>query len=111
MTLDQLLDIIDLSHFDFADDEYDATFYATPVPEICKKIDVVKITNKYIICDFSKFMRENKDLIINYIDKNYYDDYKQQYIDAMNDEENYPITWCDFIENSLMYILQGEDDE
>lgn len=67
MKLDELLDVVDFS-FDYADDEFDCTFYADAINnKYSRLIDVERVNTNYVLCHFSKFIRENRGLVDSYI--------------------------------------------
>ena len=74
MKLSDLKSIIQFDT-DFADDEIDASFY-TELDDILPKkadtINVLQIHTDYIVCDFSRFIRDHKVEIKDYIYDNYY---------------------------------------
>ena len=68
MKLNELLEVIDYS-FDYADDEFDCTFYADAVDnKYTRLIDVKRVDTNYVVCSFTKFIEENKELVFEYID-------------------------------------------
>lgn len=68
MKLNELLEVIDYS-FDYADDEFDCTFYADAVDnKYTRLIDVKRVDTNYVVCSFTKFIEENKELVFKYID-------------------------------------------
>ena len=74
MKLSDLKSIIQFDT-DFADDEIDASFY-TELDDISPKyadtINVLQIHTDCIVCDFSRFIRDHKVEIKDYIYDNYY---------------------------------------
>ena len=112
MKLNELLKVIDYSNFDFGDSEWDTCFYAEPTNEFAtSKIDVVKVNKDYIICDFTKFIKQNKKYIINKL-YDYYDEQWASYYrgiieDPRKNEDEY---CCEIIENFMGYILEEENN-
>ena len=67
MKLDELLEVVNFS-FDYADDEFDCTFYADAISnKYSKLIEVERVDTDYVLCHFSKFIQENRGLVDSYI--------------------------------------------
>lgn len=74
MKLSDLKSIIQFDT-DFADDEIYASFYTELddiLPKYADTINVLQIHTDYIVCDFSRFIRDHKVEIKDYIYDNYY---------------------------------------
>lgn len=70
MKLNELLEVVDFG-FDYADDEFDCTFYADAVDNIYTQlIDVERVDTHYVVCKFTRFVENNKELVFEYIDNN-----------------------------------------
>ena len=73
MKLKDLKDVIRFS-FDFADDEIDSSFYVELEAineKYLKQIEVVKISQNYVICKFTDFLRKHKTAIKKYLLETY----------------------------------------
>lgn len=85
MKLNELLEVIDFE-FDYADKIFDVTFYAFAVrKDYTKQIDVIKVTENYVVCDFTKFVNENKALIRDEIYETYNQPWASHYAQALDD--------------------------
>ena len=74
MKLNELLEVIDYS-FDYTDDEFDCTFYADAVDnKYTRLIDVKRVDTNYVVCSFTKFIEENKELVFKYIENDALDE-------------------------------------
>ena len=100
MKLSELMKVIDFE-FDFADSTYDVGFYAFAVQKkYMEQIDVVKIYDNCVVCDFTKFVNENKALIRDKIYDKYYLPYASHYAQALDDPN--------FDEDSFVDVIIGE---
>ena len=70
MKLSELLDVVTFS-FDYADDEFDCTFYADAVNNtFTRLVEVKKVSQNYVVCKFSELIREHKYFVYRYIHEN-----------------------------------------
>lgn len=95
---------------DFADDEIDSTFYTELediLPKYADDVDVLQINTNYIVCDFSRFIREHQEEITKYIKTVYYEDYIDSTITGIfKDQDAECIAY--FIEHDMDDFLRGE---
>lgn len=109
MKLSEIQSIIKFD-FDFADNEIDAIFYTELddiLPKYAKKINVLSISNNYVICDFTKFIKDNKKDIINYIYDNYYLPWASDMRINIFDNEDAEYI-AQFIEKDMDNFLRGD---
>ena len=74
MKISDLTPIIDFT-FDFADNDIDCTFYCdihSILPKYAKQIEVIKINEDYVTCNFTKFIAKHRTAIKKYLYDNYY---------------------------------------
>lgn len=110
MKLGEIIDILDFS-YDFTDSEHVCSFYAEPVNKfLLDNIEVVKVNSDYVICNFSKFIREHKEYIIDKIYDNYQEEwasyYREVVEDPNKDDETYALV---IIEDLIRDLLEEED--
>ena len=109
MKLSDLQSIIQFDT-DFADNEIDAIFYTEIddiLPKYAKNIDVLAISTKYITCDFTNFIKKNKEEIIKYIKAVYYEEYIDSTINGIfKDQDAECIAY--FIEHDMDDFLRGD---
>lgn len=109
MKLSDLKSIIQFDT-DFADDEIDATFYTEIddiLPKYAKNIDVLAISTKLITCDFTNFIKKNKEEITKYIKAVYHEEYIDSTINGIfKDQDADCIAY--FIEYDMDDFLRGD---
>ena len=109
MKLSDLKSIIQFDT-DFADNEIDATFYTEIddiLPKYAKNIDVLAISTNYITCDFTNFIKKNKEEIKKYIKAVYHEEYIDSTInDIFKDQDAECIAY--FIEHDMDDFLRGD---
>lgn len=114
MKLNELRNILNMS-FDFADNELDASFYCELEEiseELAKKIEVVKITKGFVICDFKSFILHHKTKIISYLKNSYSSSYWKNYANGIfNNSNKYEAEeWiASFIEQDLASFLTEDN--
>ena len=110
MTLAELWEVIDFS-FDLGDYGYDETFYADIInTKIASQIEVKRVDTQYVICDFSKFIRNNRELISDVIENVYYPEFWKVYKDVLQDEKLNGELWCNIIRDTMQYLLELEEN-
>ena len=109
MKLSDLKSIIQFDT-DFADDEIDSIFYTELediLPKYADDINVLQINTNYIVCDFSRFIREHQEEIKDYIYDNYYLPWaSDMYINIFEDQDAEYI--AQFIEKDMDSFLKGD---
>lgn len=109
MKLSDLKSIIQFDT-DFADDKIDASFYTELddiLPKYADDINVLSIYNTYIVCDFSRFIRDHKEEIKDYIYDNYYLPWaSDMYINMFEKQDAEYI--AQFIEKDMDAFLRGD---
>ena len=95
---------------DFADDKIDASFYTELddiLPKYADDINVLLIYHTYIVCDFSRFIRDHKVEIKDYIYDNYYLPWaSNMYINMFEKQDAGYI--AHFIEKDMDAFLRGD---
>ena len=109
MKLSDLKSIIQFDT-DFADDKIDASFYTELddiLPKYADDINVLLIYHTYIVCDFSRFIRDYKEEIKDYIYDNYYLPWaSDMYINMFEKQDAEYI--AHFIEKDMDAFLRGD---
>ena len=108
MKLNELLKVIDFS-FDYADDEFDCTFYADAVDNIYTQlIEVERVDTNYVVCKFTKFIERNKDLVFKAIDDEALDkDFATKLKKGLEDGEEW--AFSEFFDNGWAVSMLEKD--
>ena len=108
MKLSELLKVIDFS-FDYADDEFDCTFYADAIDNtFTHLIEVERVSTNYVVCKFSELIREHKYFVYRYITDNAVDEeYAEKLKDGLDKGEEW--AFAEIFDGGWMTSMLEED--
>lgn len=109
MKLNELLEVVNFS-FDYADDEFDCTFYADAINnKYSRLIEVERIDTDYVLCHFTKFIRENRNLVNQYLKKYAISpSYAKKVIQGIDDGEEW--AYCEIFDGGWMTNMLEEEE-
>lgn len=110
MKLSELLKVIDFS-FDYADDEFDCTFYADAVDnEYTRLIEVERVNTNYVLCKFTKFIEENRELVDSYIRQySTSPNYAEKLIKALDEGSEW--AFCEMFDGGWIECMLEEEEK
>jgi hypothetical protein len=110
MKLNELLEVIDFS-FDYADDEFDCTFYADAVNNTFSRlVEVERVSHNYVVCKFSQLLREHKYFVYRYIHENAIDsEYAKKLIDGLDNGEEW--AFAEIFDGGWMTNMLEEEEK
>jgi hypothetical protein len=109
MKLDELLEVVNFS-FDYADDEFDCTFYADAINnKYSKLIEVERVDTDYVLCHFTKFIEENRNLVNEYIKKYAVSpSYAEKVIQGLDEGEEW--AYCEMFDGGWISSMLEEEE-